>query len=134
MMNVYQTYQAAGWSAYVTKFEYKLRPIPDIYFNNYSFQLEPGGDIKSTRFLFIVAIFILLISLINSINLSTSKSIERAKEVGVRKVFGGQKSQLTYQFLAESLLINMVAVFIALIIFLISPVFIKIYSQLIAFR
>ena len=125
MMNVYQTYQAAGWSAYVNKFEYKLRPIPDIYFNNFSFQLEPGGDIKSTRFLFIVAIFILLISLINSINLSTSKSIERAKEVGVRKVFGGQKSQLIYQFLIESLLINVIAIFIALIIFLISPVFIN---------
>jgi putative ABC transport system permease protein len=125
MMKIYQTYQVGDWSAYVNKFEYKLRPITAIYFNNFSFALEPGGDIKSTRFLFIVAIFILLISLINSINLSTSKSIERAKEVGVRKVFGGQKSQIIYQFLPECLLINVVAILIALIIFLISPFFIK---------
>jgi putative ABC transport system permease protein len=125
MMKIYQTYQVEDWATYVNKFEYKLRPITDIYFNNFSFQLEPGGDIKTSRFLIIVAIFVLLISLINSINLSTSKSIERAKEVGVRKVFGGQKSQLIYQFLAESLLINMIAIFIALIVFLISPVFIK---------
>jgi len=124
MIKIYETYQMKDDPG-AKKFEYKLHPISDIHLNENSFRLENGGDIKTTRFLFIVAIFILLISLVNSINLSTSKSIDRAKEVGVRKVFGGQKSQLIYQFLTECLLINVIAILIALVVFLISPFFIK---------
>ncbi|NOQ25384.1 MAG: FtsX-like permease family protein [Bacteroidales bacterium] len=107
-------------------FEYKLRPITDIHLHCHFIQeLEKNSDIKLIWFIFIFGIFILLITIVNAINLVISNSLNRAKEVGVRKVVGGHKSQLIYQFLIEHLLINVLAMIIALTIFLISPMFVR---------
>jgi putative ABC transport system permease protein len=65
--------------------------------------------------LLIVAVLIIIIAWINYINLSTSRSIERAKEVGIRKVAGATKTQLIRQFLTESLLINIIALLCGLL-------------------
>lgn len=77
---------------------------------------EPGvpGDGQSVYFLLLVAIFILLIAYINYINLATARSLERANEVGVRKVMGANRGQLIQQFLMESATINLLAIILAL--------------------
>ncbi|HEY8927963.1 MAG TPA: ABC transporter permease [Mucilaginibacter sp.] len=64
--------------------------------------------------LLIIALFIISIAWINYINLATARSVERAREVGVRKVTGATKGQLVRQFLTESLIINIVALGVAL--------------------
>jgi putative ABC transport system permease protein len=61
----------------------------------------------------IIGVFVLLIAWINYINLSTARALERAKEVGIRKVVGAFKSQLVSQFLVEAALVNLISVIIA---------------------
>src|SRR3989337_4189546 len=76
------------------------------------------------NFLILIAGLILSIAWINYINLSTSKSVERAKEVGLRKVVGALKRQLVAQFLFESAAINFIAISLSLLItFLVYPYF-----------
>jgi len=107
------------------KVEYRLQPVKDIHlYSNYMMEAEPNGDGKSVRFLLIISIFIIVIAWINYINLSTARSIERAREVGIRKVLGSYRSQLIRQFLIESLLINLLAVVVAFLLVVISlPLF-----------
>jgi hypothetical protein len=63
-----------------------------------------------------IAIIILLIACINFVNLTTARSVKRAREVGVRKVIGAQKKQLINQFLIDSLLISFLAMIVSLVI------------------
>ncbi len=69
-----------------------------------SYEFSRIGDIKYVYIFMAVALLILLIACINYVNLSTSRSLERAKEVGIRKVVGAHRKQLIYQFLGESFL------------------------------
>lgn len=86
------------------------QPIKDIHLRSHkSFEPEINGDATSVFFLFGVAILIIVIAIVNYINLSTSKSLDRAKEVGVRKVLGATMPQLRGQFFTEALLINTLA-------------------------
>lgn len=105
--------------------EFQMQPITDIHLDsNFMMEFKPNGNRQSAYFLAIVAVLILVIAWINYINLSTAKSIERAREVGVRKVMGGFKSQLIQQFLFESFLLNVVAVIISLaFVVLLTPSF-----------
>lgn len=94
---------------------FHLQPLTSIHLDSdFIGEFKANGNRDSTYFLSIVAILILVIAWINYINLSTAKSIERAREVGVRKVMGGFRSQLIQQFLFESLLLNSIAVLIAI--------------------
>jgi putative ABC transport system permease protein len=77
-------------------------------------EFKPNGSRDTVYFLSVVAALIIVIAWINYINLSTAKSVERAREVGVRKVMGGFRNQLIQQFLVESLLLNTIAVLVAL--------------------
>ena len=109
------------WGAEMKKtndgMEFKLQPLPDIHLNsNYMFEAEVNGDGKAVYFLLIIAVFIILIAWINYINLSTARSVDRAKEVGIRKVLGSHRTQLIGQFLMESLLINLLAVIVAFLL------------------
>jgi putative ABC transport system permease protein len=72
---------------------------------------QPGvtGNLSNVYIFSLIALFILVIACINFMNLSTARSMERAKEVGVRKVVGAQRSGLIRQFLAESLLLSVLA-------------------------
>ncbi len=87
-------------------------------------QPEEKGDAQSVYILGVLAIFILVIAWVNYINLASAKSLERAKEVGVRKVLGAYRSQLIRQFITESIVVNLIAaVFSVLIVSLVLPYF-----------
>ena len=92
-----------------------LQPLGSIHlWSDLNQEAEPNGDGKAIGLLFAVALFILGIAWINYINLATARAVERAREVGVRKVSGATKGQLVGQFLMESLLLNTTALLLAL--------------------
>ncbi len=100
-----------------SKWEYFLQPLTSIHLHsNLGFELEPNGDIKYVYIFSTIAIFCLLIASINFINLSTARSAKRAKEVGIRKVVGSARRHLMAQFIAESVLMSLVALLIALLL------------------
>ncbi|MEQ9424697.1 MAG: ABC transporter permease [Cyclobacteriaceae bacterium] len=89
--------------------------MEDIHlYSNLTFEPEVHGNMRTVYFLSIISIFIIIIAWVNYINLSTAKAMDRAKEVGLRKVVGAQKFQLVKQFLIESLLLNFVSAVLAL--------------------
>ncbi|AUP81558.1 ABC transporter permease [Flavivirga eckloniae] len=91
--------------------------IEDIHlYSNKPFEPEPNGSASTVFFLLGVAFLVIISAFVNYINLTTSKALDRAKEVGVRKVVGSTKSQLRVQFLIESLLMNLLAGLCALVI------------------
>lgn len=84
--------------------------ISDIHlYSTKSFEPEKTGDATSVLFLLGVAFLVIIIAVVNYINLSTSKSLDRAKEVGIRKIVGSSLTQLRVQFFTESLLINLMS-------------------------
>ena len=99
---------------------FHLQPLTDIHlYSHYMHEAEVNGDGRSVYFLLIIAVFIIAIAWINYINLATARSMERAKEVGIRKTLGSLRRQLIIQFLFESLLINTLAVILAFLLILI---------------
>ncbi|MEQ9593667.1 MAG: FtsX-like permease family protein [Cyclobacteriaceae bacterium] len=102
-----------------------LQPIRSIHLTSgLAEEPEANGNQRIVIFLGIIGIFVLTIAWINYINLSTAKSMERAKEVGVRKVMGAHKGQLVNQFLMEAGVVNLIAVLSAfLIVWLVWPYF-----------
>ncbi|SIP93854.1 ABC transporter permease [Maribacter ulvicola] len=91
--------------------EYKLQPITDIHLYS-DIKMADGlkhGDIRFVWLFAAVAGFVLLLAVINFINLSTAKSANRAKEVGLRKTIGAYKSNLVTQFMTESILFSFVS-------------------------
>lgn len=96
---------------------YFTQPLLDIHLApNILGDLEPGGDIAYVYIFSAVALFLLLIACINFMNLSTARSSNRAKEVGVRKALGSLRIQLTNQFLIESLLVTAIAMVLAVVV------------------
>ncbi|MBS1596927.1 MAG: ABC transporter permease [Bacteroidetes bacterium] len=91
-----------------------LQPLSKAHLYS-DFEYEIGRTASATVVwgLLIIALFIISIAWVNYINLSTARSADRAKEVGVRKVAGATKSQLVRQFLGESLFINIISLVIA---------------------
>ena len=98
---------------------FKLQPLTDIHlYSDLEYELGETGSGKTLTFLALIALFILVIAWVNFTNLSTAKALERAKEVGVRKVMGADRKKLVVQFLMESFIINAIAVVIAIGLFL----------------
>ena len=111
------------WAKYNSKQDFLFQPLLDIHlYSDLLQESEPEeqGDGKTVYFLAVIAFFILFIAWVNYINLSTAKSIERANEVGLRKMFGAYKAQLMRQFMMESLLINFLAAALSILIFIFS--------------
>jgi putative ABC transport system permease protein len=95
--------------------EYRLVKLTDIHLHSsVSNELEVNGNYRSVVSLGIIALLVLLVAFINYINLATSRSIERAHEVGIRKVSGALKQDLIFQFLTESAFLNFFALIISM--------------------
>ena len=107
------------------KSELSLLPLSDIHlYSNYNQEAEVNGDGQTVSFLFLIGILIILIAWINYINLATARSVERAREVGVRKILGALRTDLIRQFLTESFMLNLMALLIAfLLAYLLTPSF-----------
>jgi len=101
------------------KWAVKLIPLTDIHLNPAKpYEIEVKGNRFAVNFLNVIAFIILMIACINYINLATTKSVDRAREVGIRKVSGAHASQLILQFLTESFIINIVALLVAIVLVL----------------
>jgi len=93
-----------------------LMPLTAIHLHSNKLgELGPNGSITYVYIFSIIASFILLIACVNFMNLSTARSANRAKEVGVRKVLGSSKKDLIAQFLTESFIVSFVSVLMALL-------------------
>ena len=95
-----------------------LQPLKDIHLRSkYDYEMAGNGNFSYLKYLGIAALFILFIAWINYVNLSTAHSLDRSKEVGIRKVVGAGKFQLVRQFLSESFFLNIIAIIIGILVF-----------------
>ena len=93
-----------------------LEPLSDIHFNADVIENPIRTAHLPTLYILMgIALFILILAVINFINLSTAQSIRRAKEVGVRKVLGSNRSNLIFQFLTEAFMLTAFAVLVAIV-------------------
>ena len=108
----YDEYIAAG-----NGYNYHLHQVKDIHLHsNLENELKANGNINYIYIFSAIAVFILIIACINFMNLSTARSTERGKEVGVRKVLGSAKGQLITQFLTESVMLTLISLLLALLV------------------
>jgi putative ABC transport system permease protein len=116
----YQEYVAAG-----NGYNYFLQPIGDIHLTSHlTNEIKPNGNIVYVYILIAIALFLIVIACINFMNLATARAVQRAREVGIRKIVGSLRGSLIRQFLMESLMVSLVSmVFAAVFIQLILPVF-----------
>lgn len=100
-------------------YEFHLQALPDVHLRS-SFDSDVYGHSEPTyqyiRIFILIAVFILLISVINYINLSTARSTTRAREVSIRKVFGASRRQLILQYMGESFLLCLLSYLIAMLL------------------
>jgi putative ABC transport system permease protein len=94
-----------------------LQPLADIHFN------ATWGDLYSHKAhlptlygLMGIAVFILLLAVVNFVNLATAQSLQRTKEIGIRKVLGGRRGDIAFQFLGETFLLTLLAVLLSMLI------------------
>jgi putative ABC transport system permease protein len=106
-------------------YHYHLQPLQKIHLvSDMEGELGTNGSMTAVYIFSIIAIFILFLACINFINLATARSVERAREVGVRKIFGSERKALVGQFLIESVVISFISVIVAFgLIVLLLPLF-----------
>jgi putative ABC transport system permease protein len=105
--------------------KFYLQPLSKAHlYSDFEYEIGITGSGTVVWGLLIIALFIITIAWVNYINLATARSVERAREVGIRKVVGGVKKQLISQFLTESILVNMMGIALAfLLVFLLQNSF-----------
>ncbi len=104
---------------------HNIEPLEDIHlYSDKPYESEANGSASRVSFLLAIAIIIIVLSWLNYVNLSTAKSLERAKETGIRKVAGAQRPQIIFQSLIESLLLNLFAIVLAVLgVLIVLPTF-----------
>lgn len=112
-----------------TKHHYAFEKLPDIYLHSdRANQAGKTGSLTDIYIFSVVALFVLLIACINFINLSTARSVTRAKEVAIKKVAGAAKRQIIKQFLLESFLLSGIAVGLSLFLTILLLPYFNIFS------
>lgn len=113
-------------------FESTLQPLTDVHLGSTDIIFDPvqnKGDKNTVVIFAAVAFLILLIAIVNYLNLSTARSADRAREVGLRKVVGSNRAQLIVQFLSESVLTAVFALILSIVITLASIPFLNDLAQ-----
>ncbi len=100
------------------RFRFRLQAMNDIHLHsNIMWELGTNGNILYVYIFLTAALLILIVACVNFMNLSTARSLKRAKEVGIRKAIGVQRKQLIIQFLTESVVLTVLSAIIAILIF-----------------
>ena len=122
----FQQFQAAG-----NGYHYYLQPLSRIHLtSDLQAELLPNGSERAVYIFSIIAAFILGIACINFVNLSTARSMERAREVGVRKTFGSGQRSLVLQFLLESVMVSLLSLLLALgLVWVFLPLFSRLAGE-----
>ena len=111
---VFYSHRKEQFDASKREVDVLLQPITDIHLNaDISGPMVVMGDYKTVYFFGVVALLTLVVALVNYVNLATARAMDRAREVGVRKVVGAGRRQLVTQFLFESALTNLSALVLA---------------------
>ena len=114
-------------AGYGNHFSWGLQPLTAMHLNT-DYEGTPGAsDPIYSYILSGIAVFILLIACINFVNLTLAQSLKRSKEIGIRKVIGSRRSQLTLQFLSESVIICLIAFILAV---LLAALFLPVFNEL----
>jgi putative ABC transport system permease protein len=94
-----------------------LQPLTDIHLKSkLDYELAPNNDLISIYILSAIAVFLLIIAVINYMNLATATSASRTKEIGIKKVTGATGNQLIVQFIGESVILTFIALILAVIV------------------
>ncbi len=101
---------------------HRLQPLSDVHYNT---DFEGKVNLSTINNLILLVLFLLLLGAINFINLSTAQSVQRAKEIGIRKTLGSSKSSLIFQFLTETFLLTL---FTTVLSVAISPLLLKAFT------
>ncbi len=110
---------------------YKLQPLADIHLrSSLQYEISANGSITNVYIFSTIGFLILLLAGINYMNLATARSVGRVKEVGVRKVVGAARGQLTIQYIMEAVITALIALFIALLgCYLLKPIFFQLTGK-----
>ena len=96
-----------------------LQPLSKAHlYSDFEYEIGTTGSATVVWALLVIALFIVTIAWVNYINLATARSVERAREVGIRKVVGCERRQLIFQFLSESAIVNLMSMVLAIILVL----------------
>ncbi|SEL53857.1 ABC transporter permease [Parapedobacter koreensis] len=107
--------------ARASNFGFRLQPLTDIHLKSHlRWELETNGNIEYVHIMVAAGLLTLVIACINFMNLMVAKSAERTKEIGIRKTVGALRSQLSFQFIGESLFIALISVIVAILLVMIS--------------
>jgi putative ABC transport system permease protein len=110
--NINYKYRQVGVTVHMS-----MQPLKDLHLrSNLDYDIDNSGSRTMNSILLAIAVFILAIACINYMNLSTARSLKRAKEVGLRKVVGAHRNQIIRQFLGESVTTTLISLFGAVIL------------------
>lgn len=125
VQNIYPGITEEQFRASGNYVNYYTMPLTDIHlYSNANIELSANGSIQNIYILLFIGIFLILLASVNFMNLSTAHSLKRAKEVGIRKTLGSDKSGLVKQFLTESALISFISLGLAIVLTLLTiPLF-----------
>jgi putative ABC transport system permease protein len=110
--------------------KFYLQPLSKAHlYSDFEYEIGRTSSATVVWALLVIALFIITIAWVNYINLATARSVERAREVGIRKVVGCERRQLIFQFLSESALVNLISMALAiLLVLLLQPAFNKLLN------
>ena len=126
IQGITQQYGAADEEQFKIRFVHHLQPLKDIYlYSNVIHNIAPQSDIVYIYGSLAIAFLILLIACINFVNLATARAVDRAREVGMRKVVGAYRGQLIAQFLGEALLMTAATICLSVVLIALSLPFLN---------
>jgi ABC-type antimicrobial peptide transport system permease subunit len=114
-----------------SRMDFLMLPLKNYYLNSHFVNgVQEGGRIQFVKIFSVVALFIVLIACINFMNMATARAVQRAKEVGIRKVVGAQRVSLITQFIGESIATALISMLVAIgIVYALLPLFNGVVSK-----